>query len=109
MLARVARLSRPLVAPRALSSRSSTRSCSTSSSSGGGGGGGASERELRAKVHPLAPKRLADLLVLDKVADKAAMELSGIWDAYHASRKDCVSASLSARDGRRLEERAKEW
>jgi hypothetical protein len=60
-------------------------------------------------VHPLAPKRLVELLVLDKVADKPTMELSGLWDAYHVSRKDCVSASLGAHDGRRLEQRAKEW
>eukprot|EP00514_Thraustochytrium_sp_LLF1b_P006051 CAMPEP_0184527148 /NCGR_PEP_ID=MMETSP0198_2-20121128/11041_1 /TAXON_ID=1112570 /ORGANISM="Thraustochytrium sp., Strain LLF1b" /LENGTH=197 /DNA_ID=CAMNT_0026918783 /DNA_START=92 /DNA_END=685 /DNA_ORIENTATION=- len=69
---------------------------------------GMSEEELKKKIQPLAPKRLTDILLLDKLQDKSGEEIAQIWDLHHAEKKDCVSVCLKGHAWRTLAQRSAE-
>jgi len=54
------------------------------------------ETDLKKKLQPLAPQALDDVVKVELFQDKEAVEVSTIWNAYHAEKKSAVASTMSA-------------
>ena len=55
------------------------------------------------------PKRLEEVLKIDKVIDKSTAEVADLWYAFHEDKEGVVGMVLNGKEGKVAIEHAREW